>query len=52
MNLNAPADHVCRVIDAFVDMPLMSELGYDVRKPLGPAAAAQRRLRGSSYGRR
>jgi hypothetical protein len=29
-----PADHVRRVIDAYVDRLLMSELGFDVRTPL------------------
>lgn len=24
-----PADHVCRVIDAFVEMLVMSELGFE-----------------------
>jgi hypothetical protein len=24
-----PADHVCRVIDAFVDMLVMSKFGFD-----------------------
>jgi hypothetical protein len=30
-----PADHVCRVIDAFVEMLVMSDLGFE------PAQAAE-----------
>lgn len=37
------ADHVCRVIDAFVDCLSIAELGFDIRLPKGPALFRQAR---------
>ena len=31
-----PADHVCRVIDAFVERLVISELGFERAHPLRP----------------
>jgi len=43
------ADHVCRVIDAFVDRLSMDKLGFDERRQLTPGVPVTTHATCSSY---